>query len=101
MQRDQVCLLTDVELWLLAPQTAHRVGGVVDGAAQAELDLPASEVLDDGPGVGQRAGQTVELGDDEGVAGPAGGQSLAQSGPVPVGPGQALVDVGALGTDAE
>ncbi len=70
-------------------------------ATQAERDLAAGEVLDDGPGVGQRAGQSIELGDDEGVAGPTGGQGLAQSGPVPVGPGQTLVDVGALGADAE
>ena len=46
-------------------QSSHGIGGVVDGAAQAELDLPPGEVLDDGPGVGKRAGQSVQLGDDK------------------------------------
>ena len=55
-------------------QPAHGVGGVVHGASEAELDLSAGEVLDDGPGVGQRASQAIELGDDRCVAGPAGSQ---------------------------
>ena len=71
------------------------------GPAQAELDLATGELLDDGPGVGERAGQAVELGDDEGVARPAGSQRLTKTGPLPVGPGQALVDVDPLGGDAE
>lgn len=52
-------------------------------------------------GVGQRASQSVELGNDESVAGSTSGQALAQSGPLPVGPGQTLVDVGPVGADAE
>ncbi len=79
----------------------HRVRRVVDGAAQTELDLPPGEVLDDGPGVGQRPRQSVELGDDEGVAGATGGQRLAQARPLAVGAGQALVDLGPVSADAE
>jgi len=57
-------------------QPADRVGGVVHRAAAVELDLPGGEFVGDGPGVGQGAGEPVELGDDEGVAGAAGGEGL-------------------------
>ncbi len=61
--------------------------------ADVELDAGFGEFLDDVAGIGQRAGQPVELGDDEGVAGSAGGQRLAQTGSCPVGAGQAVVDL--------
>ncbi len=61
-------------------QPAHRVGGVVHRPAEAELDLAAGEVLYDGPGVRQGTGKAVELGDDQGVARPAGGQRFAKTG---------------------
>jgi len=43
----------------------------------------------------------VELGHDQGVAGAAGGECLAQAGSIAVGAGQAVVDVDALDVDAE
>ena len=59
------------------------------------------EVVDDVAGVGQRPGEAVELGDDERVTGAAGGQRLAQPGPVAVRAGEAVVDVDPLGRHAE
>jgi hypothetical protein len=53
------------------------------------------------PGVGHRAGQAVELADHQGVAGPAGGQRLAQPGSGPVGTGQPVVDIDPFGVHAE
>ena len=44
-----------------------------------------------GAGVGDGAGEPVELGDDQGVPGADGGERLVQAGPGPRGAGQALV----------
>jgi len=66
-------------------QPADRVGGVVHRAAAVELDLPGGEFVGDGPGVGQ---EPVELGDDEGVAGAAGGEGLVQPGAFAAGAGR-------------
>ncbi len=57
--------------------------------------------MDDVVRVGQRAGEPVEFGHDERVAGAAGRESLAEAGPGAIGAGQAVVDVDALGVDAE
>lgn len=73
----------------------------MDRATEAEVDVASGQVLGNGPGVGQGASQAVELGEDEGVAGPAGGQGLAQSRPLPVGTGEAVVDVGPLDAHAQ
>ena len=80
---------------------SSRVSGVVDGAPETEPHLPTGEVLDDGAGVGQRTGKTVELCDDERVAGATGGRCLTKTWPLAVGPGQTLVDVRLFGGDAE
>jgi hypothetical protein len=82
-------------------QAPDRVGLVVHGAAEVELDLAAGEIVDDVARVGQRAGEPVELGHDERVAGAAGGERLAQAGTVAVGAGEAVVDVDALGGHAQ
>jgi hypothetical protein len=52
-------------------------------------------------GVGDRAGEPVELGDDEGVAGAYGGEGLVETGPVPAGAGEPFVEVDPLVRDAE
>jgi hypothetical protein len=70
-------------------------------SAEAELDLAGGELGDDVAGVGQRAGEPVELGHDQGVAGAAGGHRLAQPGPGPVDSGEAVVDVDTVGRHAE
>ena len=59
------------------------------------------EVFDDVPGVRQGAGEPVEFGDDEGVAGPDGGEGFAESGPFLVSAGQSVVDVDPVFGDAE
>jgi hypothetical protein len=63
------------------------------GSADAQLHFFLGELFDDVAGVGQGAGETVELGDDQGVAGADGGQGLAQAGPVAGGAGQSVVGV--------
>jgi hypothetical protein len=73
----------------------------VHGPAEVELDLTAGEVVDDVASVGQRPSKPVQLGDHQGVACSAGGKRLTQPGPVAVGAGEAVVDVDALGLDAE
>ena len=73
----------------------------MDGAAEVQFDLTGCEFLDDVAGVGKRACEAVEFGDDERVARVACGERFAESGPGTVGTGQAVVDVDALGGDAE
>jgi hypothetical protein len=60
---------------------------------RCEPDLPAGEFFGDGAGVGQRAGQPVELGHHQGVALSAGGQRLPQTWALAVGASQVVVDV--------
>jgi hypothetical protein len=57
--------------------------------------------VDDVARIGQRAGEPVEFGHDQRVAGAAGGESLAEAGPRTVSAGQAVVDVDPLVGDAE
>ena len=48
-----------------------------------ELHVFLEEFFDDVAGVGQRAGETIEFGEDQRVAVADNGQCLAQVGPVP------------------
>lgn len=43
-------------------------------AAEAELDVPPGQLVQDVTSVGQRAGEPVQLGDYQGVTGSAGSQ---------------------------
>lgn len=69
------------------------IGGVVDIPADAELDFPFGEVLDDVPRVRQGSGEPVELGDDESVPRPACSKGFPESWSFPVGAGQTVVNV--------
>ena len=80
---------------------AEGVGGVVDGAAEGELDAAGDQGVADMAGVGDGAGEPVELGHDEGVAGTDGGQGLVQAGTGAAGAGEALVEVDPVVRDAE
>jgi hypothetical protein len=62
-------------------------------AADVQLDVAPGEVFNDVAGVGQRAGQPVELGDDEGVPVPAGGERFAQSGTSAGSAGEPMIDI--------
>jgi hypothetical protein len=74
-------------------EPADGVGGVVYGSADAEFHVPFGEVFDDVPGVRQGAGEPVEFGDDESVAGPDRGEGFPEARPFPVPAGQSVVDV--------
>jgi len=50
---------------------------------------------------GTERASRVELGDHEDVAGPAGGEGLAQPGALAVGAGDAVIDVDPVGLHAE
>ena len=86
---------------LLKIRPYDRVGRVVHGAAEVELDAALGEVIDNVPGVRQRSSEPVELRDNERVACAAGGERLAQARAVAVSAGQAVVDVHALRRYAE
>jgi hypothetical protein len=60
---------------------AQRVGRVVDRAAEGQPDSAGGQgVADlDLPGIGDRPGQAVQLGDDQGVAGADGGQGTERT----------------------
>jgi hypothetical protein len=66
-------------------QSADRIGWVIDRPAQAQADLSSGELSGDRSGVGQGPGQTIELGHHQRVAGPTGGQCLAEPGTLAVG----------------
>jgi hypothetical protein len=55
--------------------------------------LARGELVGDGSGVRQRPGQPVELGDHQGVAFAASGQSFMQTWPLPVSAGQTVINV--------
>ena len=74
-------------------QPADRIRRVVDRSAEIEPNLPHSQLVLDCPRVGQRPGQPVELGDDQGVAFTASGQSFTQTWPLPVCAGKTVVHV--------
>ena len=82
-------------------QPAYRIGGVVQRAADVELYAATGEVFDDVAGVGQRAGQPVELGDHEGVPVPARGEGFAQSGASAGGAGEPVIDVDPFRGDSQ
>jgi hypothetical protein len=82
-------------------ELADGVGGVVDGSAEAELDVAFGEVFDDVACVGQGTGEAVKLGDHQGVAGAAGGEGLLESGAFAVPAGEAVVDVDQVVRHAE
>ena len=58
-------------------------------AAQREGDAVGGELVDDVARIGERAGQAVELGHHEGVAGPTGSKCLTESRSLAIGAGQA------------
>ncbi|MEE3703916.1 hypothetical protein V2H43_10940, partial [Pasteurella multocida] len=61
----------------------------------------AGELVGDVACVGQRAREAIQFRDDKGVALATGGECLTQTGPCPIRPGQAVVDVDVSLVDAK
>ena len=80
-------------------QPADWVCRIVHRAADVQLDAVGGEFVNDVAGVRNRPGEPVELCHNERVAAAAGGERLAQSGPVAIGTGQAVVDIDPLRVD--
>ena len=74
-------------------QPTNRVGRVVHGPADAELDAFDREFVDEVLRIPQRTRQPVEFGDDESVTVAAGSEGLSQSGACPVGAAETVVSV--------
>lgn len=70
-------------------------------AADAELDPFGSELVDDVTRIAQRARQTVELRDNESVAGSTRRQRDTESRPLAVRSGQPVIDVDVIAVDAK
>jgi hypothetical protein len=68
----------------------------MDRAAEAELDVPPGQLVQDVTSIGQRPGEPVQ-----GVAGSAGSQRQSQARSVAVGAGQTVVDVDPVITNAQ
>jgi hypothetical protein len=77
------------------------VRGIVDSAAEGELYAAGDQRVPNLAGVKHRPGEPVELGDDEGVAGPDGSQGLVQTGAGTAGSSEALVEVDPVVRHAE
>jgi len=73
----------------------------VHGTTPVQAHAASGELVDDVPGVGDGAGEPVELGDHEGAAGSAGGEGLAQAGALAVSAGDAGDAVDPVGLHAE
>ena len=72
---------------------AHRVGGVVDLAAERQSDALFRQFVSDGTCVGNGAGESVEFRYNERVAGSDCGESLIQPGALAVGAGEPVIEV--------
>ena len=70
-------------------------------AAETEPDVSLRELVENVAGIRQRPGQPVQLGHHQRVTSPTGSQRQPQTGSVPVGAGQAVVDVDAIITDTK
>ena len=75
--------------------------GIVQRAGDLQADLSAGEFVDDVARIRQRLCQAVELGHHERVAGTAGGERLAEPGPLAIGSRQSVVNVEPFRGDAE
>jgi len=76
-QPDQVGLKLGDHRQHAEQQPPHRIGRIVDGAPEVESDPANGQFVLDCPRVMKRAGQPVELGDDQGVALTTGCQGFA------------------------
>ena len=79
----------------------HRVGRVIRGRTQSQLDLARQELVGDFTCIGNRSGEPVELRHDQRVAGAHRCKGLVETGACASAPGQAVIGVDALGVHSE
>jgi hypothetical protein len=82
-QPDQVGLELSDHRQDVEQQPPDRIGRVVHGGAERELDLAAVQLVGDGTRVRQRASKAIELSHHQRVAAPARRQRFAQAGLAP------------------
>jgi len=82
-------------------QLPHRIGGIIHTGPQGQLHPTGHQGVGDLPRVGHRAGQPIELGHDQRVAGADGREGLIQAGPGARGAGQAAIHRDPLRCDPE
>ena len=80
---------------------SHRIGWIIGGGTQGQLDLAYPELVGDVTCVGNRSGQPVELGHDQRVAAAHRGKRLVETGTRASAPGQPVVGVDAPGIHPE
>ncbi len=73
----------------------------MDTGSKLELYAPLCEFVANRPRIRHRPRETVELWHHQRVAAPYRRERLIQTGTGPVGPGEALVGIDAIGPDAE
>jgi hypothetical protein len=85
----------------MTPTADRPIRRIVNHAAEAELHIPPGQLIQDVPGVGQGAGEPVELWSPQTCWRPGRRPAPAKTRPVPICAGQAVVDVGAIVAEAE
>ena len=81
-------------------QQPDRVSRLADRPTEAQLDVPFGQLFEDVAGIGQRAGEPVQLGDNQRHR-PGRRPTPTKAGSVSVRAGQAMVDIDAIVTDAK
>lgn len=71
------------------------------GTAKVEVDRPVRELVGDRAGVGERARESIQRGDDERVAVAACHERLTEPRSLAIGAGQAVVDIDATSGHTE
>ena len=82
-------------------QLPHGVGGIMDRLSRGKLHALVFQLGRNAARIGNRPGEAVQLGHDQGVAFAHRGQHLFQAGPAAAGAGESLVGMDAIGRHIE
>ena len=74
-------------------QPPDRIVGIIDGAAQVEAHLSDRQLVGNCPRIGEGPCQSIELGDDQGVALATRGECLTQTRSFTIGASQSVINV--------